>query len=258
MAVRGVLFLRLSLWGKLEGMSKQLSILVVDDDVDNAMSLGELFELEGHSVSIVHNGRDAVDRYIAQNFDIAFMDVMMPGMNGVESFLEIRRLKPQARVFMMTGYSVEELLHQAVRHGAMGVLEKPFEPSEILRLTDSVGPNGLVVATPEAVTVNAAESIAAAITSSGRGCKLVRHQSQLAGDFKNDEVVVLDTNDALIDSVSSFKNILARGHSAPTFIMPKQVPQVQLPSFQDVTITGILNKPFDPLELLNRLPQLAA
>ncbi len=240
-------------------MPNQLSILVVDDDVDNAMSLGELFELEGHKVSVVHSGRDAVTSYTQQNFDIAFMDVMMPGMNGVESFLAIRRMKPLARVFMMTGYSVEELLQQAVRQGAMGVLEKPFEPSEVLRLTESVGPNGLIVATPEAASIaSAADTIAATISSVGRECRIVRDQRDLKNGVASDEIIVLDTNDALIDAVSCFKRINSEGHLAPTFIMPKRPIEAVSSSFQDVSITGILNKPFDPYELLNRLPHLAA
>ena len=44
----------------------------------------------------------------------------MPGKNGVESFFEIRRMKPDAKVFMMTGYSVEQLVQQAIDHGALG------------------------------------------------------------------------------------------------------------------------------------------
>jgi two-component system, NtrC family, response regulator HydG len=236
-----------------------LSILVVDDDVDNALSLGELFELEGHIVSVVHSGRDAIEKYNTQNFDIAFMDVMMPGMNGVESFLEIRRMKPQAKVYMMTGYSVEELLHQAVRNGAMGVLEKPFEAGEVLRLTDSVGPNGLVVTAPELATTDAADSIAAAISSSGRACKLVRTQGQLDRGIDANDVLVLDTNDALIDAVSFFHQVQAKGHVAPTIIVPKHERLADaVRSFSDVSITGVLNKPFDPSNLILKLPQLAA
>ena len=66
--------------------------------------------------------------------DIAFFDVRMPGMNGVESLLEILRFKPDARVVMMTAYSVQELLDEAVENGAIGVLHKPVEAQEVLTL----------------------------------------------------------------------------------------------------------------------------
>ena len=101
-------------------MKRSLRILVVDDDADNANSLGELFEMEGHRPLVVYDGEGAIAAYLKEDFDIAFMDVMMPGKNGVESFLEIKRLKPLAKVYMMTGYSVEQLLQQAIagwRHG---------------------------------------------------------------------------------------------------------------------------------------------
>src|SRR5215212_9261324 len=108
-------------------MPRELKILVVDDDEDNTCSLCELFELEGHKATMAHSGEAAIAAYMNENFDLAFMDVMMPGLNGVESFMEIRKLKPEARVYMMTGYSVEQLLQQAMEHGAMGVLSKPID-----------------------------------------------------------------------------------------------------------------------------------
>jgi two-component system, NtrC family, response regulator HydG len=239
--------------------SMPLSILIVDDDVDNALSLGELFELDGHQVNVVYSGHEAIEKYNTQNFDVAFMDVMMPGMNGIESFLEIRRMKPQAKIYMMTGYSVEELLLQAVKNGAMGVLEKPFEAGEVLRITNSVGPNGLVVTAPELANTAAADSIASAITASGRACKLVRTQGQLVSGLDANDVLVLDTNDALIDAVSVFQEVQATGHSAPTIIVPKHEQLKDTArSFSDVMITGVLNKPFDPSNLITKLPQLAA
>ena len=101
-------------------MTRAYNILVVDDDRDNANSMGELFEMEGHRAHVVYGGAEAIEAYHRWNFDVSFLDVMMPGMNGVESFLAIRKLRPNANVFMMSGYSVEELLKQAVDHGALG------------------------------------------------------------------------------------------------------------------------------------------
>jgi two-component system, NtrC family, response regulator HydG len=73
---------------------KQLQILVVDDDVDIANSLAEIFEMEGHLVTTANSGGEAIRASEQKNFDITFMDIAMPGKNGVESFFEIRKIKP--------------------------------------------------------------------------------------------------------------------------------------------------------------------
>jgi two-component system, NtrC family, response regulator HydG len=239
-------------------MSKSLSILVVDDDKDNAHSLGELFEMENHHVKIAHSGQEAIDAYMEQVFDLAFMDVMMPGKNGVESFLEIRRMKPQARIFMMTGYSVEELLRQAVNGGALGVLEKPFDAQEVLRMTRDVGRNGLVLASPNSHSRDMGEAIYAALSQNGMASRLMRNAGMLDGTVNPDDILVIDAQVSLIDGVSFYKQAQTIGHVAPTILVPADHGLINASPLRDVGVTGILNKPFDPLELLTRLPQLAA
>src|ERR1700741_4968831 len=86
-----------------------------------------------------------VEAFANGDFDLAFMDVMMPGKNGVDSFLEIKRLKPSARVYMMTGYSVEQLLQQAIDGGAMGVFSKPVNLYQVLETVSSLGASGIVL-----------------------------------------------------------------------------------------------------------------
>ena len=116
----------------------KLRVFIVDDDIDFAESLAEVIAKRGHYVEWAHSGEDAVERFRDADFDIAFMDVKLPGMNGVESFIEIRKLKPDAKVMMMTGYSVEHLLLQAVESGALYVLHKPFDIDEVLDALDNV------------------------------------------------------------------------------------------------------------------------
>ena len=240
-------------------MMKALTILVVDDDIDNAHSLGELFEMEGHNVKVVHSGEAAIAAYLHGSFDVAFMDVMMPGMNGVESFLEIRQMKPAARVFMMTGYSVEELLQQAMRGGALGVLEKPFDVAEVLRLTESVGPGGLVLTETARRGIDVGGAIHSALSQSGRVCHLVRNPHE-AAHLSLDDVLVIDANIPLIEEVSVLSDIKKQGHRGPSILVSPHRERFssEVPMLRDVGITGILTKPFDPLELLTRLPILAA
>ena len=69
-----------------------------------------------------------------EDFDFVLLDVKLPGINGVETFLEMRKIRPGAKVMMMTGYSVEQLVAQAIEGGALGVLHKPFAAMQVLEL----------------------------------------------------------------------------------------------------------------------------
>ncbi|MCP4936069.1 MAG: response regulator, partial [bacterium] len=89
---------------------KRIKILVVDDDRDFAESLVFVLEGRGYEVEVAHTGEAAIRKFQNNDFDIAFMDVKLPGKNGVESYMEIRKFKSDAKVVMMTGYSVEQLL----------------------------------------------------------------------------------------------------------------------------------------------------
>jgi two-component system response regulator HydG len=237
-------------------MPRRLRILVVDDDEDNANSLGELFELEGHDVTVANSGEDAIAAYTATNFDLAFMDVMMPGLNGVESFMEIRKLKPDARVYMMTGYSVEQLLQQAMDHGAMGVLTKPIDIDKILKSVDEVKPGGIVLVADDDPMFGA--QIKSLIENAGLRCGHLKRESDIVMD--DDALAIIDIGKPLINCVEVYTRLRRQGHSRPSIIVTRAAHQGEdaLSALRDVAVTGILNKPFDPLQLLMRLDSLAA
>ena len=106
---------------------KPQRIFVVDDDQDFAQSLADVLDNRGHQVEMAFSGEQAVQKFREQEFDVTLMDVRMPGMSGVESFQEIRRLEPDAQVILMTGSSLAHLLQEAVDEGAVGVLNKPID-----------------------------------------------------------------------------------------------------------------------------------
>ena len=117
-------------------MTKPLKILVLDDHVDVAASIGEILELDGHEVTLVHNGINAIAAYTNNFFDIGLFDVKMPGINGVDSFLEIKKMNPHANVIMMTGYADDGVIERAIENGALGPLRKPFEVDELIQRID--------------------------------------------------------------------------------------------------------------------------
>jgi two-component system, NtrC family, response regulator HydG len=117
-------------------MARPLNILVLDDDAENADALAELFSLDEHKVIVAYNGEDAIAAYKANSFDLGFFDVMMPGRNGVDSFLEIKRLNPTAKIYFMTGYSGDVLLQKALDNGALGVFGKPVDLLKVLDMLE--------------------------------------------------------------------------------------------------------------------------
>jgi two-component system, NtrC family, response regulator HydG len=118
------------------------TIFIVDDDRDHAESIADLLELRGHEVELAFTGEDAVRRFAERVFDLTLLDVKLPGMNGVEAFFEMRRQRADAQVIMMTGFSVEHLLSQAMLNGAQAVLHKPFALPELMRAIDQAARPG--------------------------------------------------------------------------------------------------------------------
>ncbi len=241
-------------------MTRPLRILVVDDDADNANSLGELFEMEGHAVTVVYDGESAIAAYLEQDFDVAFMDVMMPGRNGVESFLEIKRLKPNARVYMMTGYSVEQLLQQAIAGGAMGVFAKPVNLYQVLDAVAGLGKSGIVLVAED--DPDFGPTLSQLINRNGYRCELVRNGKDALDrvNMGGVDVLVLDLKMPLINGIDVYTKLKKQGREIPTIIITGNASEhsKELAMFDDVVVTGILNKPFDPLILLDRLQKLAA
>ena len=241
-------------------MNNTLRILVVDDDADAADSLAELFEMEGHEVETAYSGDTAIQAYRDGDFDIAFMDIMMPGKNGVESFFEIRKLRPQARVYMMTGFSVEQLVQQAIDHGAMGVLSKPLDAKKIIAVLDEVRPAGVVLIAEDDPSFG--PQLVELVEAGGFACRLASNGQQ-ALDYMNTEkvdILILDLKLPVIDGIEVYNRLQKADKAVPTVIITRHAGQHSdtLHAIRDVSVTGILNKPFDPGVLLDRLKELAA
>ena len=115
----------------------QAQVLIVDDDRDLATSLADFVKMNGHGVRVASNGLEAAERFRQHEYDITFMDVDMPVMNGVEGFMEIRKLRPNARIVMMTGFW-RPIVERALASGALGLLQKPFRFSELLAWIDGL------------------------------------------------------------------------------------------------------------------------
>ncbi len=119
--------------------------MVVDDDVDTTETLSDILEAKGLQVEVAHDGYEAVEKAKAKMFDIILMDIKMPNMNGVESYKEIKRIRPQNVVVLMTAYAAQDLVAEALREGVYGVWYKPVEINKIVELIDNTPKKGALL-----------------------------------------------------------------------------------------------------------------
>ncbi|HOO56856.1 MAG TPA: response regulator [bacterium] len=103
------------------------SILVVDDDRFVREGLRELLQSRGHSVETAEDGYEAVSLVEESNYDLILLDLVLPGMNGVETLKTILMIRPRANVIAMTAYSENEVLASAMTQGAKKCLLKPVK-----------------------------------------------------------------------------------------------------------------------------------
>lgn len=113
-------------------------VLIVEDDPDFAESLMIALGVRNCNVDIARTGEEAIRKFRNLCYDIAFMDIKLPGKNGVESLAEIRGFCPAAHVVMMTGFSEPALLDRALQAGAVDVLRKPFRLKEMFSYIDDL------------------------------------------------------------------------------------------------------------------------
>ena len=109
-----------------------MRLLVADDDRDIAKVLTALFEHNGYSVDVVHNGKDAYDYASASDYDGLILDIMMPGMDGLEVLRKLRADGVKTPVLLLTAKGDVEDRVSGLDAGADDYLPKPFAASELL------------------------------------------------------------------------------------------------------------------------------
>jgi DNA-binding NtrC family response regulator len=124
---------------------RQHRILVVDDDVDTCLNLSDILCDFGYEVMTAHSGADALSLVRAHAFDVALLDLKMPGMDGLTLFREIKRLNSGMVGIIITAYATGDSAEQALQAGAWRVLSKPVDLERLMPLVDEASQQPLVL-----------------------------------------------------------------------------------------------------------------
>jgi len=119
-------------------------ILVVDDDPAVQMTIRLLLERAGHSVVVAGDGHKGLAAFESGDFDLLFLDIFMPGMDGLETMRHIHRLRPAIPIIVISGRPLvtdagaePDFLAMAIKLGAISSLPKPFRPAALLATVEN-------------------------------------------------------------------------------------------------------------------------
>src|SRR5579884_2242275 len=124
---------------------KAPSILVVDDEVDTCKNLSDILTDLGYRVDIAHDGLTALDLVRRNAYDLALLDLKMPGMDGLTLYREIKKLRGGTVTIIVSAYASTETTEEALAAGAWQVLPKPIDFPKLLKLVDEAIDQPLVL-----------------------------------------------------------------------------------------------------------------
>jgi two-component system response regulator PilR (NtrC family) len=112
--------------------SRNGSVLVIDDEEIMREILETLLVREGYEVRLAASGAEGIELARSWNFDVAIVDVMMPGMNGLETLAELKKVDDDLPAVMITAFASVETAIAAMKSGAFDYITKPFKNDEVL------------------------------------------------------------------------------------------------------------------------------
>jgi CheY-like chemotaxis protein len=236
------------------------SILVVDDDVDTCKNLSDILTDLGHQVDVAYDGLSALELVRKNHYDVALLDLKMPGMDGLTLYREIRRLRSDTVAIIVTAYAGAGTAEEALAAGAWQVLAKPVEFPRLLGLVEQA------VGQPLVMVVDDDPDLCASLWDllRERGYRVaIAHDEPAAAERMRDtsfRVVLIDMKLPSGDGTSVFRLVRQANPRARTIVITGHRAELErmVSEVVEEGADAVCYKPFDVARLLTTLDQLSS
>jgi DNA-binding response OmpR family regulator len=113
-------------------MEKALKVLIVDDEVDLSGTLVERLDLRGFDAVAVQTGKQALDQIQHNKFDVVVLDIKLKGEDGVDVMKQIKQIKENLPVILLTGHMSKEANEEGLKAGAIDYIIKPIDIEDLI------------------------------------------------------------------------------------------------------------------------------
>jgi len=110
----------------------KVRVLLVDDEEQFVETLAQRLEARDFAVATAFNGDQALDYIKTKDVDVVVLDVLMPGLTGIDTLREMKRIRPLTEVIMLTGHATVETAIEGMKLGAFDYLMKPTEIDDLV------------------------------------------------------------------------------------------------------------------------------
>lgn len=232
-----------------------MRVLIVDDDPGMAETFGDILEAKGYQVQIASDGPGALACIGKESFDIAFLDIKMPGMDGVEVLHRIKQARPGALVVMMTAYALPDLIAQAEREGALAVLSKPLPLDRVIRFLTELLPQRPVLVVEDDRSFG--QTLQDILERCGYTVARTTDALEVPAILRetHPDAVLLDLKLPVQDGCEVLREIRSLDANVPVFLMTgygKELQELVEQGLRDGAQL-CLYKPFSPVDLLQHL-----
>lgn len=117
---------------------KSKPVLIVDDEKNIRLTLSRTLELLEIKTDVAVNGEEALAKLKEKEFGLILLDLKMPGMGGMEVLRQVRKVRPDIRVIIITAHGTIESAVEAMKLGSVDFIQKPFAPKEVRKLVSNV------------------------------------------------------------------------------------------------------------------------
>ena len=107
-------------------------VLLVDDEQDFVETLAERMQVRGYTVETAGDGEQAIAKATGGDFDAVFLDLAMPGLDGIETLKRLKAIDPELQVILLTGQATVRKGIEAMKLGALDLLEKPADIKQLM------------------------------------------------------------------------------------------------------------------------------
>lgn len=232
-------------------------VLIVDDNRDLGEGLKAVLEDEDYEVTLALTGEEAISLSHEQNFDFTVMDVQLPGINGIEAFMEIRSVRPDTPVIVMSGYRIEQVLAEALNKDNVPVLRKPVANDQVLAALGDMQSAEIVLIVDE--NPETVSNIELSLKANNYTALIARTEREAMKITRPEEVeiLILDLRLPVLKGLEVYIKLQKQGRVIPTILVTGYAPkEAGTDVLHSLSVTGCLFKPFKPEQLLQGLRYL--